>query len=91
MAPAGGDTVEMSATSRWAGVLEGAAYRIEVPPNWNGELVMYAHGYAGEGLTLAAVDSSIRRYLIQHGYAWAASSYSKNSYDVRAGSPAVGA
>ena len=28
---------------------------------------------------------SIRRYLIQNGYAWAASSYSKNYYDVRVG------
>lgn len=85
MAAASGDTVDMSTTSRWAGVLDGAAYRIEVPANWNGELVMYAHGYAGEGLTLNAVNSSIRRYLVQNGYAWAASSYSKNSYDVRAG------
>ncbi|TFY97612.1 hypothetical protein [Ramlibacter humi] len=85
MAAMGGDTVDMSTTSRWAGVLDGAGYRIEVPAAWNGELVMYAHGYAGEGLALASVNSSIRRYLIQHGYAWAASSYSKNSYDVRAG------
>ena len=85
MAAMTGDTVDMATTSRWAGVLDGAAYRIEVPANWNGELVMYAHGYAGEGLTLNAVNSAIRRYLVQNGYAWAASSYSKNSYDVRAG------
>ncbi|HYF20029.1 MAG TPA: alpha/beta hydrolase [Ramlibacter sp.] len=80
-----GDTVDVAATSRWAGVLGGAGYRIEVPPNWNGELVMYAHGYAGEGLALAPATSAIRRYLVQNGYAWAASSYSRNSYDVRAG------
>jgi pimeloyl-ACP methyl ester carboxylesterase len=30
-------------------------------------------------------NPSIRRYLVQNGYAWAASSYSKNYYDVRAG------
>lgn len=82
---AAGDAVDMNTTSRWAGVLEGAAWRIEVPANWNGELVMYAHGYAGEGLELRAVDSAIRRHLVQRGYAWAASSYSRNSYDVRAG------
>ncbi|WP_295542637.1 alpha/beta hydrolase [uncultured Pseudacidovorax sp.] len=80
-----GDTVDVSTTSRWAGVLGGAAYRIEVPANWNGKLVMYAHGYAGTGNTLAVTNPSIRRYLIQNGYAWAASSYSKNYYDVRAG------
>lgn len=94
MAAAAGDTVDMATTQRFAGRLASydnnprspfAAYRIEVPANWNGELVMYAHGYAGEGSVLGANDSAIRRHLIQNGYAWAASGYSKNSYDVRAG------
>lgn len=85
LAAAAGETVDNTTTSRWAGVLGGAAYRVEVPANWNGKLVMYAHGYAGEGNTLNITNPSIRRYLIQNGYAWAASSYSKNFYDVRAG------
>ncbi|KPU87971.1 alpha/beta hydrolase, partial [Variovorax paradoxus] len=85
LAAAAGDTVDNATTSRWAGVLGGAAYRVEVPSNWNGKLVMYAHGYAGEGNVLAVSNPSIRRYLIQNGYAWAASSYSKNFYDVRVG------
>ena len=80
-----GDVTVMSSTSRWAGVLGGAGYKVEVPPNWNGKLVMYAHGYAGTGAALRADAPLIRRYLIQNGYAWAASSYSKNYYDVRAG------
>ncbi len=82
---AAGDTVDTATTSRWAGVLGGAGYRVEVPANWNGALVMYAHGYAGEGNTLNITNPAIRRYLIQNGYAWAASSYTKNYYDVRAG------
>jgi acetyl esterase/lipase len=85
MAAATGDVVDMATTSRWSGVLGGAQYRVEVPANWNGKLVMYAHGYAGTGDTLGVNNPSIRRYLIQQGYAWAASSYSKNYYDVRAG------
>lgn len=85
LAAAAGDVVDVSTTSRWAGVLGGAAYRVEVPANWNGKLVMYAHGYAGTGAALGVGNPSIRRYLIQNGYAWAASSYSKNYYDVRAG------
>ena len=73
-------------TDRWAGVLGGAGYRIEVPTkNWNGKLAVYAHGYAGTGNTLTVQDPTIRRYLIDNGYAWVASSYSKNYYDVRAG------
>ena len=85
MAAATGDVVDMSTTSRYAGVLNGAAYLVEVPANWNGKLVMYAHGYAGTGAALGVGAPSIRRYLIQNGYAWGASSYSKNYYDVRAG------
>lgn len=72
-------------TDRWAGVLAGSGYQIEVPRNWNGMLVMYAHGYRGEGSALTVSPPGIRKYLIDNGYAWAASSYSKNSYDVRAG------
>ena len=85
MAAATGDTVDMATTSRYAGMLDGAAYQVEVPANWNGKLVMYAHGYRGTDVPLTVGGPSIRRYLIQQGYAWAASSYSKNYYDVRAG------
>lgn len=85
LAAVSGDTVDNATTSRWAGVLNGAAYRVEVPANWNGRLVMYAHGYAGTGNALGVSNPSIRRHLIQNGYAWAASSYSKNYYDVRVG------
>lgn len=72
-------------TDRWWGTLESSGYRIEVPRNWNGKLVMYAHGYAGTGPGLSVSNPAIRRYLIEQGYAWAASSYSRNYYDVRAG------
>ncbi|MGE4240767.1 alpha/beta hydrolase [Ramlibacter sp.] len=76
----------LPATSRWTGTLNGAGYRMEVPANWNGRLVMYAHGYAGTGDNLTVTTpSALRRYLIENGYAWAASTYSKNYYDVRAG------
>ncbi|MFZ3209414.1 MAG: hypothetical protein WA140_11375, partial [Geobacteraceae bacterium] len=36
MDTASGDVIDMSTTSRWGGVLNGAAYRIEVPAAWNG-------------------------------------------------------
>jgi pimeloyl-ACP methyl ester carboxylesterase len=89
MGAAPGDAVAMDSTSRWAGTLgsdkNAAAYQIEVPANWNGMLVMYAHGYRGTGAALTVNPPQIRRHLVQQGYAWAASSYSKNYYDVRAG------
>src|SRR5262245_10409615 len=67
------------------GIDAAAGYRIEVPENWNGALVLYAHGYRGEGQFLTVSNPAIRSYLLANGFAWAASSYSRNHYDVRAG------
>ena len=79
----GGSAVD---TDRWTGVLGGAAYRVEVPKTgWNGKLVMWAHGFRGTGPNLTVDNPIMRRYLLDNGYAWAASSYSKNYYDVRVG------
>ena len=64
-----------------------AAYIIEVPPRWNGDLVMWAHGYRGQG-TVLTVDPpafGLRQRLLDQGYAWAASSYYANGFDIRAG------
>jgi len=79
------DALDGVSTERYTGVLDGAGYRVEVPENWNGLLVMYAHGYRGEGPDLTVDSPPIREYLIANGYAWAASSYSTNFYDVRTG------
>lgn len=69
------------------GVHHHAAYDIEVPPHWNGKLALYAHGYAGQGfvLTVGPPPYGLRQRLLDQGYAWAASSYYANGYDVRAG------
>ncbi|ACO45905.1 hypothetical protein DEDE109153_02870 [Deinococcus deserti] len=69
----------------YAGLKGQASYQIEVPDNWNGTLVMYAHGYAGTGQELKVAPPALRTYLLSQGYAWAASSYSANYYDVQAG------
>ena len=70
------------ATDRYWGTLNGAGYRIEVPQNWNGRLVMWAHGFRGSGLELTVDNHPLRTFLAANGYAWAASSYSRNEYDV---------
>jgi hypothetical protein len=70
------------------GALGNAVYRIEMPDDWNGGLVMWAHGYRGGG-TEVYVDSppgALRGAFISGGYAWAASSYSENGY-----TPGIGA
>ena len=60
---------------------DGAAYRIEIPPQWNGTLVMYAHGFRGTGNVVWVDEPQLRQYFVDHGYAWAASSYAMNGYD----------
>ncbi|MCH8506643.1 MAG: hypothetical protein LAT50_20345, partial [Ectothiorhodospiraceae bacterium] len=70
---------------RWWGELDGAGYRIEVPDTWNGTLVMYAHGYRGDEPDLTVDIPELRPHLLDRGYAWAASSYRANHYDVRSG------
>lgn len=79
------DAVPGIPTDRYWGVHAGAGYRIEVPENWNGDLVMWAHGFRGDGLELTVDNHPLRQFLIANGYAWAASSYSKNDYDVAVG------
>jgi hypothetical protein len=65
-----------------------AVYAAEFPEGWNGGgLVMFAHGYRGVGSSLAVSvpSAAFRQAVLDAGYAWAASSYSANFYDVRAG------
>jgi pimeloyl-ACP methyl ester carboxylesterase len=64
------------------GTIGTAAYRIEVPDGWDGELVLYAHGVR-LGSTEVAVSNPLgpmRGLFIEGGFAWAASSYSENGY-----------
>lgn len=73
------------ATDRFWGVHNGAGYRIEVPQDWNGSLVMWAHGFRGDGLELTVDSHPLRAFLVASGYAWGASSFSRNDYDVAQG------
>jgi hypothetical protein len=66
------------------GKYDGGIYRVEIPEKWNGEFVLYAHGFvsnAGQnGSNLRVGNDPIREHLIQNGFAWAASSYRCNGY-----------
>ncbi len=72
-------------TTRLFGVHANAGYRIEVPDSWNGKLVLYAHGFRGDGPELTVSNPRIRNFLVANGFAWAASSYSRNGYNVTVG------
>jgi hypothetical protein len=63
------------------GRYDGGLYRIEIPARWNGELILYAHGYVpATGLLLRVGNPPVREHLIKEGFAWATSSYRCNGY-----------
>lgn len=70
------------------GQLGDAVYRIEIPSKWNGDLVLWAHGFRdfGTEVRVSSPPRALREALIAEGYAWAASSYSENGY-----TPGIGA
>ena len=79
------------ATARF-GLLDGAAYRIELPDDWNGTLILWAHGFSGLNEAGTGFDPVLRfgqletvRLLVASGFAWASSTYQANGYV-----PAVG-
>ena len=67
------------------GDIAGAVYVGQRPVDWNGELVVWAHGYRGEGELLYVDPPPLREWLLDEGYAWIASSYRRNSYDAGIG------
>jgi len=69
------------------GEIDGAGYRIELPEQWNGDLVLWAHGFRGldeEGTgfsrRLTFDDIPARDAIIGQGYGWATSTYRVNGY-----------
>jgi pimeloyl-ACP methyl ester carboxylesterase len=66
------------------GKYDGGLYRLEIPETWNGELVLFAHGFVSnagpQGSMLRVGTHRIREHLVKQGFAWAASSYRCNGY-----------
>ena len=89
------ETVEKSevpqmVNQRKTGVLPGGAlFEIVLPPaNWNGELVIWAHGYVNFNEPLALPDDAVEGVPIsaivnQLGYAYATTSYRENGLIVQ--------
>ena len=70
-------------TTLLTGSIGGAAYKIEVPAQWNGTLVLYSHGYVFPGSKNPAQDAgdpATAAFLLSQGYALAGSSYSATGW-----------
>ena len=72
----GGEAVDMR------GELEGAPFRIQVPEEWNGNLVMYTHGYLPRGAQWTPLHPSLAVVFLERGFALAESGYSRQGWAV---------
>lgn len=64
----------------FTGTLNGSDYRIRVPANWNGTLLVYAHGTSTGALevapaTIPSTSPTLEEHLLSLGYALAGSFY----------------
>lgn len=90
--PAVAETAMMETAdfTAYTGVIGGRNfYEIRVPANWNGELVLYAHGFVdpAEPIRLPDKDNidDIRDPLVEQGFAFAACSFRENGVAVKDG------
>src|SRR5262249_21013493 len=76
------------------GEIGGAPFEIRVPANWNGTLVLHAHGYRDRAdhpgevdnrSVSAFVNNTAEEAMLAAGYAIAGSAYSANGWAVREG------
>jgi hypothetical protein len=74
-----------------SGELNGAPFRIRVPANWNGTLLVFAHGYRDKADHVGEVDNrnadiapnaALEAPLLAQGYALAGSAYRDNGWAV---------
>jgi hypothetical protein len=70
---------QRAAVSR-SGVLGGANYLIEVPENWRGGLVVFAHGIQRGPGPGAVAAPPISGHILGEGHAWIASGYRAREY-----------
>jgi pimeloyl-ACP methyl ester carboxylesterase len=64
------------------GILNGAAYRIDIPNDWNHSLVVYFHGYRMHGATFHIAEqlNGLQLPLLERHYAIAQSAYSQSGW-----------
>ena len=82
-ASAGTTTLVTGFTTEASGLT--AQYKIEVPANWNGTLVLYSHGYNSFTVPLPpddAGDPATGAWLLSQGYAIAGSAYARAGWSL---------
>ena len=82
--PVAAPAAATTAAVQEVGELAGAAYRIDIPENWQGDLVVYARGYVPVGSPREGATERKREdeLVLTQGYAIARSDYSKLGWSV---------
>ena len=76
--------LSMAAPKIEIGAINGAAYRIDVPDNWNGSLVVYCHGYNANALTFNEKEPPpLMKVFLDQGYAVAQSGYAAGGWAIQ--------
>jgi pimeloyl-ACP methyl ester carboxylesterase len=66
------------------GVINGAAFRIDIPDNWNGGLVVYCHGYNQSPVKFKEdAANPLIKVFTEEGYAFAQSGYATGGWAVQ--------
>ena len=65
---------------------DGSTFKAEVPPDWNGTLLLYSHGYVPPFVPNPPADTwrnrAVADHLLAEGFALAGSSYASNGWAV---------
>ena len=80
--PAQAQVLQSPAGLTEVGLIDGAAYRIDLPANWNHSLVVFYHGYALRPATFHIAERLVgqQQPFFERGYAVAQSAYSKTGW-----------
>jgi len=62
------------------GELDGVPYKIRIPEDWNGNLVMFTHGYKPRGGMWRPLHYSLASVFLDRGFAIAESAYSRQGW-----------
>ena len=81
--------VQTAGTTTEVGVLNGAEYRIDIPPEWNNSLVVYFHGYAEHGAHFHIAEHlpPDLQTMTERHYAVAQSAYSEGGWALQQAYP----
>lgn len=83
-------SAQFGVTTHQGTLPDGATYIIEVPPNWNGTLFLYSHGFVSRGSPNPAQDVAdpvTRSYMLSSGFALAGSSYATTGWAIHEALP----